>query len=41
MYFEGKTRKETAAEMNIDIDYFYVLYRRAENQFKKFYDKPL
>jgi DNA-directed RNA polymerase specialized sigma subunit len=37
MYYEGKTRKETADEMNVGINYFYVLHQRAENQFKEFY----
>jgi RNA polymerase sigma factor (sigma-70 family) len=39
MYYEGKTREEVAEEMNVSIDYFYVLYRRAKEQFKEQFNK--
>ncbi|MDR2384265.1 MAG: sigma-70 family RNA polymerase sigma factor [Tannerella sp.] len=39
MYYENKTREKVAEEMNVSIDYFYVLYRRAKEQFKEQFNK--
>jgi DNA-directed RNA polymerase specialized sigma24 family protein len=39
MFYENRTREEIAQEMNVSIDYFYVVYRRAKEQFREQYKK--
>jgi RNA polymerase sigma factor (sigma-70 family) len=39
IFYKNKTREEVAAEMGVSIDYFYVLYSRAKEQFREQFNK--